>query len=121
MHILTGLYGLLDEQLEEIVRKGDITPSELECAYKAVDIMKDIETIKAMKGEGYSERMSYNDYSGARMRDSRGRYTSRDDMYNSRNSYNYSGHGLKEKFQNMMRETQNDEERQKLQRFMQEL
>ena len=121
MQVLHELKNMLLEQVDAVVKKGDISYSELECMYKVVDIVKDIETIFAMADEGYSQAMSREDYSGRRGRDSRGRYTSRDGSYNSYNSYNYSGHSLKEKFQNMMRETQNDEERQKLQRFMQEL
>lgn len=121
MKVLHELKDLLLGQVDEVVKKNDITYNKLECMYKVVDIIKDIETIFAMADEGYSQAMSRENYSGRRGRDSMGRYTSRDGSYNSYNSYNYSGHGLKEKFQNMMRETQSDEERQKLQCFMQEL
>ncbi len=101
MKVLDELCDVLEDELEDIVksaRNNGMSPDELVNAYKAVDIVKDITTIKAMKEaeydgysrEGYSGRMmpyygSYDeDYSMARgrgsnaMRDNRGRY-SRDD------------------------------------------
>lgn len=105
MKVLDELCDVLEDELEDIVksaRNNGMSPDELVNAYKAVDIVKDITTIKAMKeaeyggysrdgysGREYSNRMmpyySYDDdYSMARgrganaMRDSRGRY-SRDD------------------------------------------
>ena len=60
MKVMNDLYEILEDELKKIAKKADISPQELENAYKAVDIMKDIETIKAMKeagGEGeYSQR-----------------------------------------------------------------
>lgn len=48
--VLEDMKELLEEQLKKINRKGDaITPQELDSAYKAIDILKDIETIYAMK------------------------------------------------------------------------
>ena len=97
---------MLEDELREIVKKGDISPNELDRVYKAVDIIKDIKTVEAMEDysyDGYSrdysydgDNMSYNmsmarrgrdgdgdgryseDSSYRRGRDSRGRYTSRD-------------------------------------------
>lgn len=60
MRTLEDLKDMLEEQIKQITKKGDITPTELESAYKAVDILKDIEQIKNMgDGEesgGYSQR-----------------------------------------------------------------
>ena len=72
MKVMDDLYEILEDELKKIAKKADISPQELENAYKAVDIMKDIETIKTMKqagGEGgYSQqnsnRGSYNSYDG---------------------------------------------------------
>ena len=53
---------LLEEQICKILKKGDITPQELDSLYKASAIMLDMETEKAMKESeegGYSQRMSY--------------------------------------------------------------
>lgn len=125
--MMNELYDLcenLKDEIKELNKKGDISPTELERAYKAVDIIKDIKTIEAMEEAGgsyddysndrYSRRMyrdgSYNAYEGGnardysedgsyrRGRDGMGRYTSRDG--GSRDG-GYSGHEEKEQ---MMRQ-----------------
>lgn len=60
----------------------------VEMMYKVVDIIKDIETIHAMKDAGYSYASSYDDGMSYR-RDSRGRY-SRDSYTMRGNSSRYS-------------------------------
>lgn len=45
---------MLEDELKEIVKKGDISPNELDRVYKAVDIIKDIKTVEAMEEGGYS-------------------------------------------------------------------
>lgn len=84
------LYELRDNlkrEIGELSNKNDITPTELDRLYKAVDIIKDITTIEAMEDGGYSNtNYSYDDgmrymrrgNSYARGRDSMGRYTSHD-------------------------------------------
>lgn len=86
MKVMNDLYEILEDELKKIAKKADISPQELENAYKAVDIMKDIETIKAMKEAeqgGYSQqnsnRGSYNSYDGG--------------MSNNQGSYNMSNRG----------------------------
>lgn len=63
MDALMDLKKVLEDQICEIAKKNDISPTELERLYKAVDILKDIETIWAMKDygdeEGYSGRYPY--------------------------------------------------------------
>ena len=146
MHVLEDLSYVLEDMLEPIVKKEDITPTELDNAYKAVKTLNYIETIKAMKEYGnsndysgnsyargnsyrgsYEDGMSnrYNSYDGSydgrrgmdgdsdgryserRGRDSRGRYTSRD---------NYSRHNEKEqmisKLERMMNTASSESERQ---------
>ena len=83
MDILYGIKDLICEELDKINKKRDISPTDLEMIYKAVDIIKDITTIEAMEeadfgGDSYDDDMSY-----ARNRDARGRYSSR----RSRRSY----------------------------------
>ncbi len=118
MEILYELKDLLCEELEKINKKHDIgNMGELEVAYKAVDIIKDITTIEAMEESNFSD-YSYDDgMSYARNRYSRGRYSSR-----GRRSYNdgrmmsmdrgYSGDESKEE---MMRKI--DEMQRKLQQM----
>lgn len=93
MRVLDDICMILEDELEAIVKKGTVSPTELESIYKSVDVMKDIETIKAMKEQGGYSNGYYNSYedsymngrsrrddrySGLRGRDSMGRYTSRD-------------------------------------------
>lgn len=90
------LYNLcesLKKEIRQLNSKPDISPTELDRLYKAVDIIKDIKTIEAMEEAGYSNDYPYDDmsytrgrysYEGrgnsyARGRDSMGRYTSRDE------------------------------------------
>ena len=71
MRVLEDMCEILEDELKEITKKGDISPTELDSVYKSVDILKDIETIKAMKGGGYSNESyardgrSYNSYDGS--------------------------------------------------------
>jgi len=75
MKAIMDLKYLLEEELEKIVRKGDITPTELERLDKAVDIIKDIETICAMKEYSYQEdEEGYSEYYPRYMRDGRASY-----------------------------------------------
>ena len=87
MRVLDDICMILEDEMEAIVKKGTISPTELESIYKSVDVIKDIETIKAMKEQGgYSYEDGYMNgrsgrddrYSRLRGRDSMGRYTSRD-------------------------------------------
>lgn len=74
--MMNELYDLCDnlkDEIRELNKKGDISPTELDRAYKAVDIIKDIKTIEAMEQsggsfnysneDGYSRRGSYENYS----------------------------------------------------------
>ena len=67
MKELTDMKELLEEQLRKINRKGEaITSQDLESAYKIVDIIKDIETINAMKrSEENNFGASYDNYTKA--------------------------------------------------------
>ena len=60
------LKDLLEEQICKILKKGDITPQELDCLFIASAIMLDMETEKAMKqSEGAEEyEMSHRNMGG---------------------------------------------------------
>lgn len=71
MKAMEELKELLEEELKKIAKKGDITPTELESVYKAVDVIKDIATIKAMEesssdetSEQYMRRSGYSQDDG---------------------------------------------------------
>ena len=78
MHVLEDLSYVLEDLIEPIVKKEDITPTELDNVYKAVKTMNYIETIKAMKEYGTSNEGSYR-YGMS----NRGSYNSYDGSYNS--------------------------------------
>lgn len=115
---------LLEKEVTEITQKGELSPSSLDVMDKAIDILKDIETICAMKEEygDYSERMPYmyDDMSYARgrgryaKRDSMGRYASYDGSYDgSYDAYGrYNrGYSRDDDYERMMREAQTEKER----------
>ena len=81
--LFEDLTEMLQDQMKKIAKKSDITPQELDNVYKAIDVMKDIETIKAMQeaeeeSGGYSqEGYSQEGYSNRRgvKGTGRGRYS----------------------------------------------
>ena len=72
MRAIIDLKQLLEEEIEKIIRKGDVSPTELERLDKAVDIIKDIETICAMKEYNYQEEEGYTGNYPMYMREGRG-------------------------------------------------
>ena len=91
MKALYDLKEILEDEIKQMTKKGDITPQELENAYKATDIIKDIETIKAMK-EASEQGMYSQAYEYARDGGSYdGNYSQRMyPMYYDGNSMDYS-------------------------------
>mgnify|MGYP006896747254 CR=1 FL=1 len=101
MDNMNDLCYMLDNQIDRVIQKGDISPNELHSIYEAVKTKYYLTVIKAMKESedyGYSgRRMSisydghpyYDDMSMARGRDSMGRYTSRDGGYSGGGDMNY--------------------------------
>ena len=88
MRELDDTKDMLIEQLKKINRKGDaITPQDLDCMYKIVDIMKDIVEIENKpnsnaysNGWDYGMNNSYNSYNGNSSR--MPRYSSEDEKEN---------------------------------------
>ena len=98
MDFYYDLKKMLCRELEEIARKQQLSAGDLEIVDKLTHSIKSIVTIMAMDDSGYS----YNDgYSGARRRDSMGRYADGgnsdryyDDGYSGRRYYdNYQDRG----------------------------
>jgi len=115
----------LCKELEEIADKRELSAGDLEVVDKLTHSIKSIVTIMAMDDSGYS----YNDgYSGARRRDSMGRYAdgAYDDGYSGRR---YSDGGYSERrysrdegkshmvqqFEKLMDDASSQEEREVLQ------
>lgn len=119
MKVFDRIKDMLCDELEEIAKKNELTSSNLDVIYKAVDVIKDLTTVEAMEQEGYSN----DGYSGhypyyhiyddgnsyTRKRDSMGRY-SRDDGY-SRDS-------MKDELRQMMDRAKSDKEREALRKAM---
>ena len=59
MKSLYDLCDMLDDEVKSVVQQGDISPTELDRVYKAVDIIKDIKTIDAMEQSSYDSYDSY--------------------------------------------------------------
>lgn len=96
MENLKELKHLVNRELDKIVDKGDMTPSELECTYKIVKMLSIIDSMEMEDGYSGKLQMYYSkddysrdNYSGARMRNPyTGRYMSRDNVADR----HYSGH-----------------------------
>lgn len=144
--VFENLEDLVSDSLKELVKKGDLSPAELERAEKAVCLMEKL--VKLKEGDyaedGYSMR-SYNrgrysnrsiDYmpnsymmeypeSYARGRDpNTGRYVSRDYGYSGRRYYDmgYSGHSIEDRavdcLEQMMDSAASDYERDVIKRYI---
>lgn len=99
MHIIYEIKDRMEDELKELCKKETWTGNDVALIGEMIDVVKDIETVEAMKNyesedlmrgysRGYDEdysmtRASYDRYrepnSYARGRDYMGRYTSRDD------------------------------------------
>lgn len=76
MKTMEDLKDMLQQELKEVVKKGDISSTELDNVYKAVKTLNYLEIIKAMEEQGgqsndYSGRMYYD---GSRDSYGRGSY-----------------------------------------------
>lgn len=125
MRILYDIQDKMEDELKSICRKEEMTSVDLENTYKIIDILKDITTIDAMHKadiDGYSgNNMDYSrgwdvDYSYARGRDARGRYTSRDNGYSRTSKDEMIDH-----LTGMMRSARTEEERENYRKIIDQL
>ena len=100
--VFVKLEDLLVDEVEKVISKNDINPANLDALGKAVDIIKDVETIMAMQQagyDGYSETMPHGHITSsyARGRDANtGRYISRrSSMHHGEDGY--SAHSIKDR------------------------
>lgn len=138
---LEDLREIVTKEIDEINKKGELDENTLVCAYKLIDILKDIGEIESME-MGYSQANSYmmypysmdngNSYRGGysnrysnpgysmRNRDSMGRY-SRD--YSYRGGYSRDGEReeIMAKMEHMMNTAGSETERQMIQRIMNQM
>lgn len=97
MRVYYEIKDMLEKELGQIADKRELTSNNLEIMDKVVDIIKDIETICAMREageEGYSEMMPYYMYDdSSSYARGRGRYAKRDSMGRYSSDGGYSGRG----------------------------
>ena len=119
MHKLEELREILMEELDECVKKDELSTSSLDVIDKLTHSIKSIDTILAMEEAGYSYEDNHS-YARGRgkyaKRDSMGRYSrnsyndgSYDRYYSRRGSYDgYSREDAKDELMNELRELQMD-------------
>lgn len=97
MRVYYEIKDMLEKELGQIADKRELTSNNLEIMGKVVDIIKDIETVCAMREageEGYSEMMPYYMYDdGSSYARGRGRNARRDSMGRYSSEGGYSGRG----------------------------
>ena len=137
MKALYELKDKLQDELDEIARKPEMSAGDLETVHKLTDTIKNIDKICALEEDGgYSEagdwegRGSYNrgsSYANRGKHYVRGHYSR--DGYSNRGDYSrdggYSRHDTKEAMieqaREMMENATTDREREAIRRFMSEL
>lgn len=129
MKALYDLKDKLQDELDEIARKPEMSAGDLETVHKLTDTIKNIDKICALEEDGRYSGDSYSRGSSYRRRHYvRGHY-SRDGYSNDRGGYSrdggYSRHDAKEQMMDQMEEllnrASNDRERQAIQRCMEQL
>lgn len=147
-NVLMKLEELITKELEKVVNKGDMTPSELEISKKAVCLLKELKEYEVMDMEvsdnGYSDRRGRSSVTGRYMSRRDGSYSGTDAVpyyesysttpmpsmyytYGSNRNMNegYSGHSIKDRMvsrlEGMMGEAQNDYERRTIEDFIHRL
>ena len=124
------LRAIVMKEIDEINKKGELDENTLACAYKLIDIVKDIHEIDEKMNGGYSQTGMYpqmmygNSYGNSyatRNRDSMGRY-SRDYTGNSYRGYSRDGDSdIMAKMEHMMNTAGSETERQMIQRIMNQM
>lgn len=110
MEILYEMKDLLCEELERINKKHDFSNmAELEVAYKAVDIIKDISTIEAMEESSFGDFDDFRSFEDGKYSGRRGRMGRRSYGRNYDNRMmdrGYSGDESKEQMMHQISELQ---------------
>lgn len=95
MHKIYELEDIIEKEIDQIITQGCVKPDQWKNLGEAVDIAKDISTIKAM--EGGSNSNSYNSYEGSSFRympRNRSYDGDRIDSRGSRDAYNSYGNSM---------------------------
>lgn len=79
--MMSELYDLCDtlmDEIREVNKQEDISPTELDRVFKAIDIIKDIKTIEAMEGSYYYDEPRHS--TGRRSKDGHGMHEEKEHM-----------------------------------------
>ena len=116
MEYLYDLKDMLCKELKEYAKKGELSAGSLETIDKLTHSLKSVVTIMAMEDGGYSRD---DGYSGARRRDSMGRYADGgsyeryNDGYSGRRYSRDEGKSrMVQQFEEMMQEANSQEEKE---------
>lgn len=118
MEYYYDLKKMLCKELENVANQKELSAGDLETVDKLTHSIKSLLTIMAMEDSGYS----YDGYSGARKRDSMGRYADSGRYYDD--GYGYSGRRYSrdegksymiQQFERLMKESSSPEEHEVLQ------
>lgn len=138
MRVYEDALKMAQEEIEHIVKKGELDDKCLEYLDKLVDISKDIETIFAMSNEygdnGYSQARrpfySYDEPMGGgnsyQRRDSRGRYSNNySNDYRNGGSYGRGGYSregdMRGRLEAMMNEATTEREREAIRHALEQI
>ena len=55
MRVLDDIRDILEDELKDIMKSGEMTPKYLEIVDKAVDVIKDIKTIPSMENASWDD------------------------------------------------------------------
>lgn len=134
MHkVLDDLKKLTKSELQKIVDKNEMSPTELKNAKEAVCLLKEIDEVEV--GMIHDEDMSGRDYHGSYYGDWRserrgrnpmnGRYMSRRNRYEDSYMGDRSGHSIKDrmvdKLESMMDEASSDYEQKEIHRMIERI
>lgn len=121
MRVLDEIKDMLCDELEDIAKNKDLTASSLDVIDTAVDVIKDIHTIKAMEQEyghdgysGYYRQLPIYMYDEPEMGGSYARGRGANAPRDSRGRYMSEGYSrdTKEELQNLMNTAKTDRERE---------
>ena len=134
MDLYNDILGIVEREIENIVRIGALDQNSLCNLDKLIDISKDIETIKAMKESGYSGNNYDDGYTTRGYRNIREGSYNRVNDYNSRynsnatngmNDNRYSMHGDKKHMLDLMYEAMDmassNDEREEIHKMIQKI
>ena len=121
MKVLYDLEDMLEDEIKKLTKKSELDVASVELAYKMVDIIKDIETIMAMKNSEYDGGYSRSDGAWT----NGGSYASRRNMNTGRYMRGYSRNDEHEhmiqKLERMMDEATDENVRRSIRKSIDEL